>query len=106
MGVNKLLKAGIAKETLQLKDGASRKSEKAGTEKKITSKSKTTATAKKRKGGRPTNKELGLEDRKQYSLTLKENDYNLFLEAARAENMSFAKFMERAAYEYIRHHKE
>ena len=56
MGVNKLLKAGIAKENLQLK-GESVKKETIKAEKKVTAK------AAKNKGGRPTNKERGLQKR-------------------------------------------
>lgn len=56
------------------------------------------------KGGRPTNKEQGLPSRKQYTLTLKEADYKAFLSKAREEELSFAKFMERAAQEYIKNH--
>ena len=55
----------------------------------------------KKKGGRPTNEEAGLKCRKQYTLTLKEEDYQEFLSVARLEGSSFAKFMEKAAKEYI-----
>lgn len=58
----------------------------------------------KNKGGRPTNKERGLASRKQYTLTLKEEDYKMFLSKAGEEEISFAKFMERAAFEYIKNH--
>ena len=60
---------------------------------------------KKNQGGRPTNEEKGIKSRKQYTLTLKENTYKLILEEARKEEISFAKFMERAALEYIDNHK-
>lgn len=56
-------------------------------------------------GGRPTNKEKGIEGRKQYTLTLKESTYTTILSRAREEEISFAKFMERAALEYIENHK-
>lgn len=56
-------------------------------------------------GGRPTNKEKGIKCRKQYTLTLKEDTYKLILEKAREEDLSFAKFMERAALEYIENHE-
>lgn len=60
---------------------------------------------KKNLGGRPTNEEKGIKSRKQYTLTLKEDTYKLILEEARKEDLSFAKFMERAALEYINNHK-
>ena len=60
----------------------------------------------KKKGGRPKNEEIGLKSRKQYTLTLKEDDYKEFLSRARSEDISFAKFMEKAAKEYIENHKE
>ena len=60
--------------------------------------------AEKNKGGRPTNKERGLKSRKRYSLTLKEEDYQEFLNRAVDEEISFAKFMEKAAKEYIKNH--
>lgn len=56
-------------------------------------------------GGRPTNKEKGIKSRKQYTLTLKEDTYKLILEKAGEEDLSFAKFMERAALEYIENHE-
>lgn len=56
-------------------------------------------------GGRPSNKEKGIEGRKQYTLTLKESTYAMILSKAREEEISFAKFMERAALEYIEDHK-
>ena len=58
----------------------------------------------KSKCGRPTNKERGLKSRKQYTLTLKEEDYKEFLDRAGEEDLSFAKFMEKAAKEYIENH--
>ena len=60
---------------------------------------------KKNPGGRPTNKEKGLVSRKQYTLTLKEETYKTFLEEAQKEEISFAKFVERAGLEYIDNHK-
>lgn len=59
---------------------------------------------KKNLGGRPTNKEKGIQSRKQYTLTLKEDTYQLILKRAGEEDLSFAKFMERAALEYIENH--
>lgn len=56
------------------------------------------------KGGRPTNKEKGIVGRKQYTLTLKEETYELFKAKAQEEDISFAKYMERAGYEYIKNH--
>lgn len=58
----------------------------------------------KHKGGRPTNEKAGIKSRKQYTLTLIEDDYALFLEKARSNGMSFAKFMEMAAKEYLKNH--
>lgn len=107
MGVNKLLKAGIAKENLQLRDESAKK-EAAGSSKKVkkaAAEKKPATAVKKRRGGRPSNKEIGIKSRKQYSLTLKEDDYSLFLAKARENDMSFAKFMEKAAFEYIENHK-
>ena len=107
MGVNKLLKAGIAKEKMQLEDNTSAsKTETARSSKPApAAKEKKTAPKKKNPGGRPTNKELGLKKRKQYTLTLTEDDYDLFLQTARKNYLSFAKFMEKAAHEYIEQHK-
>lgn len=104
MGVNKLLKAGIAKENLQLKGKAAKKEERTETVKEAVREVKKPAPDKKNRGGRPTNKEVGIKSRKQYSLTLKEDDYRLFLEKARENDLSFAKFMEKAAFEYIENH--
>ena len=74
------------------------------TSKKVADKKTKEASPKKNLGGRPTNKEKGIQSRKQYTLTLKEDTYNLFLEKARKEDISFAKFMERAGIEYINNH--
>ena len=52
--------------------------------------------------GRPTNESRGRVSRKQYSLTLREDDYREFQAFAESEDISFAKFVERAAREYIR----
>lgn len=107
MGVNKLLKAGIEKEQAQLKDVTAKADEKKLIDSPMSNLEKTTSgnNSVKNKGGRPTNKEKGLKSRKQYTLTLKEDDYNSFLEAARTNDLSFAKFMEKAAFEYIENHK-
>lgn len=61
---------------------------------------------KKNLGGRPKNADRGLACRKQYTLTLEEDTYQTFLEKAREEKLSFAKFMEKAAYEYIENNME
>lgn len=58
----------------------------------------------KKKPGRPTNEEKGIKSRKQYTLTLKIDTYKMILDEARKEEISFAKFMERAALEYIKNH--
>lgn len=61
---------------------------------------------KERRGGRPTNKEKGLDTRKQYSLTLKESTYSQILEEAEKDEITFARFMERAALFYIEHRRQ
>ena len=63
------------------------------------------STSSKHPGGRPTLESLGKASRKQYTLTLKETDYKAFLERAGKEDLSFAKFMEKAAKEYMSKHK-
>lgn len=60
---------------------------------------------KKNLGGRPKNADRGLACRKQYTLTLEEETYQTFLNKAREEKLSFAKFMEKAAFEYIENQK-
>ena len=60
---------------------------------------------KKNLGGRPKNADRGLACRKQYTLTLEEDTYQTFLNMAREEKLSFAKFMEKAAFEYIENNK-
>ncbi|SHI96762.1 hypothetical protein SAMN02745229_03907 [Butyrivibrio fibrisolvens DSM 3071] len=67
--------------------------------------SKEEPVKKKNPGGRPKNADRGLACRKQYTLTLEEDTYQTFLEKAREEKISFAKFMEKAAYEYIENNK-
>lgn len=62
-------------------------------------------TEKKRRG-RPSFKEKGMKVRKQYTLTLEEELYGLILEKAAAEKISFAKYLERAALEYMKRHNE
>ena len=78
---------------------------KADETKKVSSKKQKENPKPKNLGGRPTNKEKGIKSRKQYTLTLKEDTYKLILEKAREEDLSFAKFMERAALEYIENHE-
>lgn len=73
--------------------------------KKVSSKKQKEEPKPKNLGGRPTNKEKGIKSRKQYTLTLKEDTYKLILEKAGEEDLSFAKFMERAALEYIENHE-
>lgn len=73
--------------------------------KKVSSKKQKEDPKPKNLGGRPTNKEKGIKSRKQYTLTLKEDTYKLILEKAGEEDLSFAKFMERAALEYIENHE-
>lgn len=66
--------------------------------------SETSSPRKKSKnpGGRPTNKSKGIKSRQQYTLTLKEETYKLILAKAQEEEISFAKYMERAAIEYMK----
>lgn len=78
---------------------------KADEPKKVSSKKQKENPKPKNLGGRPTNKEKGIKSRKQYTLTLKEDTYKLILEKAREEDLSFAKFMERAALDYIENHE-
>ena len=73
--------------------------------KKVSTKKPKEDSKPKNLGGRPTNKEKGIKSRKQYTLTLKEDTYKLILEKAGEEDLSFAKFMERAALEYIKEHQ-
>ena len=60
---------------------------------------------KKQKPGRPSFKEKGLKKRKQYTLTLLEDTYNQIMENATIEGVSFAKYIEKAAVEYMENHK-
>ena len=78
---------------------------KADEPKKVSSKKQKENPKPKNLVGRSTNKEKGIKSRKQYTLTLKEDTYKLILEKAREEDLSFAKFMERAALEYIENHE-
>ena len=119
MGVNKLLKAGIEKEEQQIQSAVTVTSVVEKTEKPIVEKapvtppaeekkpdSKKKSTSQENKGGRPTNKEKGIKSRKQYTLTLKEETYKMILDKAGEEELSFAKYMERAALEYIKNHND
>lgn len=94
MSVRQMLRASAEKEASAIKKSAiapvNRETEKRST---------------RHPGGRPTNREKGIEGRKQYTLTLKESTYALILSKARKEELSFAKYMERAALEYIENHK-
>ena len=126
MGVNKLLKAGIENEEQQIKSAGTVASVVEKTEEPIAEKapaappveekkppkeekkpaSKKKNTNQENKGGRPTNKEKGIKSRKQYTLTLKEDTYKMILDKAGEEELSFAKYMERAALEYIKNHND
>ena len=133
MGVNKLLRQGLDNERKNIdleKQKTEEEKKKKAAEKKAKAKADKEAAEKaakeeavllaakestneaeeakeesKHPGGRPTLESLGKTPRKQYTLTLKETDYKAFLERAGAEDMSFAKFMEKAAKEYISNHK-
>ena len=126
MGVNKLLKAGIEKEEQQIQSAVTVTSVVEKTEEPIVKEapvtppaeakeppkeekkpaSKKKNTNQENKGGRPTNKEKGIKSRKQYTLTLKEETYKMILDKAGEEELSFAKYMERAALEYIKNHND
>ncbi len=75
------------------------------TKKENSEKDTATDSKQKKSGGRRPNEYYGLKKRKQYTLTLKEDTYNFIVDKAREEELSFAKFMERAALEYIENHK-
>lgn len=124
MGLKKMLAQGVANEQAQL-NKASKAAEpiveegaavvpaevKTAPSSESTTRKKNTRTAapkkqeKKNQGGRPTNEEKGIKSRKQYTLTLKEDTYKMIFEEAAKEELSFAKYMERAALEYIDNHK-
>lgn len=55
-----------------------------------------------RKRGRPKNEELGLGKRRQYTITLMQEDYESFLTAARNRGISVARLMEIATKNYLR----
>ena len=130
MGVNKLLRQGLDNEKKNIdleKQKAEAEKKKKAAEKRAKAKADKEKAAKeeaaklaaeeaakevektkeesKHPGGRPTLESIGKTPRKQYTLTLKEDDYKAFLERAGAEDLSFAKFMEKAAKEYISHHQ-
>lgn len=58
----------------------------------------------KNKGGRPK-KDAG-ELRKQYTLTLRPETYQLVMQYATKAELSFAKYMERAVMWYMENHEE
>lgn len=121
MGINKMLKQGLGMETAALKSPSKKEETEISSStivppadpepvhQTISSdssedKKKKSTKDKIKRCGRPTNKEAGVESRKQYTLTLKEADYRKYLAIARSKNCSFAKFMEEAANEYIKKH--
>ncbi len=117
MGLNKMLKAGLAEEKEQLAK-ASAKPKSFAEKKEITSKvvelpaeddlpkvKKKTITQK-HAGGRPTNESKGKTSRKQYTLTLIPNDYSKIMNLADADGLSFSKYIERAVNEYISNHQD
>ncbi|MCR5356312.1 MAG: hypothetical protein K6E63_02810 [Lachnospiraceae bacterium] len=117
MGVNKLLKAGIAGEKEQLAKASEKPKVKTAEvkekPKKVTpikteepdKKPKNKAADNKHPGGRPTNESKGKISRKQYSLTLVPDDYSRIMDLADADGLSFSKYIERAVNEYIRNHQ-
>lgn len=50
--------------------------------------------------GRPTNKEKGITPRKQFTITLREDDYEYFQNMAKSKYISLAKLIENALYAY------
>lgn len=56
----------------------------------------------KNKGGRPPLDTS--ERRKQYTLTLEPDTYQMIMKKAKEEKISFAKYVERATLEYIENH--
>ncbi len=117
MGVNKLLKAGIAGEKEQLAKASAKPKEQTAEKKekpiKVTpikteepdKKPKKKAAEKKHPGGRPTNESKGKISRKQYTLTLVPDDYSKIMDLADADGLSFSKYIERAVNEYISNHQ-
>lgn len=59
-----------------------------------------------KKPGRPTNEERGLEKRVYYGMTLslKEKDFNKFKESALNEDITYSKWVERAIIDYLNNH--
>ena len=59
-----------------------------------------------KKPGRPTNAERGLEKRVYYGMTLslKEKDFNKFKESALNEDITYSKWVERAIVDYLNNH--
>ena len=107
-GVKSLLQAAAndIEQTTKVKKNTPKKDVNENTNKLESSTPKNLNSKKPKKtGGRPTNAERGIQSRKQYTLTLKEDTYQLILEKAREEDLSFAKFMERAALEYIQNNQ-
>ena len=117
MGVNKLLKAGIDGEKEQLAKASVRSEKTTGknnskpqeipslfVEESVAPVTDVPA-AKRNPSGRPTNESKGKKRRKQYTITLVPDDYDMIMEKAEAEGISFAKYIERAAKTYIRNHE-
>ena len=115
MGVNKLLKAGIAEEEQQLAKASSKPKAKPAKEKPTSKvmqmpaeevpKKKKAEAPKKHPGGRPTNESKGKVSRKQYTLTLIPDDYDKIMGLADVDGISFSKYIERAVNEYISNHQ-
>ena len=59
---------------------------------------------KKHAGGRPTYRSQGRTCRRQYTLTMQPEMYKDILARAASEELSFAKYVERALKEYIENH--
>ena len=97
-------KEQTAKAKTKQADDSITKTKTTESETKESSDSETSSPRKKSKnpGGRPTNKSKGIKSRQQYTLTLKEETYKLILAKAQEEEISFAKYMERAAIEYMK----
>ena len=61
--------------------------------------------AAKHPGGRPSYQSQGKTKRQQYTLTLQPEMYKDILDRAASEDISFAKYVERAVTEYIKNHR-
>lgn len=105
MALKDMLKASAAEEAAQLSSSKADSSRKKSTVKPEVSTPPFPEKVEKHPGGRPP--KTASEKRKQYTLTLRPDTYDLFMQVAKGEDpdQSFSKFMEKAAYEYIEKHQ-